>query len=54
MDPLDLIFDPTDGTTVVRDLLSIVLKGDVKGGPPTTSPGAIAARKTAREICKEF
>ncbi|KAK3822835.1 MAG: hypothetical protein J3Q66DRAFT_385364 [Benniella sp.] len=53
-DPLDLILEPTDGTTVVRNLLSIVLKGDVKGGKPTTSPGVIAARETAKEIYKEF
>ncbi|KAF9344365.1 hypothetical protein BGX34_005751, partial [Mortierella sp. NVP85] len=53
-DPLDLILHPSDGTTVVRNLLSIVLKGDVKGGKPTTSPGAIAARETAKEIYKEF
>ncbi|KAG0007050.1 hypothetical protein BGZ65_010676 [Modicella reniformis] len=55
IDPLDLLLDHTHGTTIVRNLLSIVMKGCRRGGGAVPrAPEAIMARDTAIDIYREL
>jgi hypothetical protein len=51
-DPLDLILDKTHGTTIVRNLLSLVMSGGTEKdtGATAQASGAIAAKAIAKNI----
>ncbi|KAF9962823.1 hypothetical protein BGZ65_007773 [Modicella reniformis] len=56
LDPLDLILDPTHGTTIVRNLIALVMNGGRDGGGGTTpkAPQAVAAKEIAKNIYQEL